>query len=214
MSDLSAKIRRLFLLASELIGDLWNHEGCFESSQMSVEDFVKFVEDAHCLKITFKRVKVQTNSVLGHIERYDEGKLVVIYTVSNLDPYEQRLVEVKEICQVVLDEKSDWSCDGIDTLQRISNPIDLDMSSPENIALLSERLALILAYELLYPIENRVKDIQRISDGIMIEEDLADELKIPIEVVRNLLAPHMIKWSQHWWVDITSTSNAQMPAPT
>jgi hypothetical protein len=150
-------VKALFTAAAELNAALWMD--CIDPAAMSVDEFKDLVATRTGYEINFNLVDVETETefVHGHIERYDAEKRAEIYIVRTVDRRQRRQVAVKELCQLVLDLKEDWSTDGEDTLSRLVTP-QIELGSPENFAFRSEFLAEFLSWELLYPHEFRKSD--------------------------------------------------------
>ena len=190
-----AATQRMFEAAERLNKELWGF--AVDSEGMSVLDFKLIVERETGLPVRFFEAHVENSHVIGCFVRKNDG--IYIYVSSNLGPSEKRFVEVKELCQAVLDIQADWSTDGSRTLESLANPLPFGADYNTNRPWFSEKLAELLAGELLYPIETRRKDLIQLSDGAVQESDLVDRLRIPRHRVRYLLSDSIVTWSQKWW---------------
>lgn len=111
--------------------------------------------------------------------------------MKNWTPRQKRLVAVKELCHIAIDTEEDFSTAAIDTLERMLSP-GLDKDAPENLAFRSGILAELVAWELLYPFENRAGDKDAIQEGTESVANIAKRYQIPEDVVEMVLrTPYM-----------------------
>lgn len=188
---------RMFEAAETLTHLLWSADPAVDPEKMSVKQFKKLVEKEIGFAIAFNKLKVQTDTILGTLERTGETSIAV-YVAPNLPPFDQRWVEVKELCQAYLGEKADFTMDARDTLSRLDASFQLGTleDKTEHRPYFSELLAYGLAGELLYPFEKRRTDIARVASGNVSVDDISEGLNVPRMLVDRLLNPAAHAWWQ------------------
>lgn len=156
---------------------------------LRVMDLHHVVGEIYGLKIEMLKVDFAADHLKGKVERYNDGRARVLVRADLSEP-EQRIVAIKELCHLLLDEEDDWSADGPSTLdallaesvemlatgQGVSNP-----SSP----LHSELMAMLAATELAYPPEYRESDRQKIADNEATTSSIALEHDVPAYVIEH-----------------------------
>ncbi len=190
------KLVLVFEVARKINEALWL--GCVDSRHMSIDELQDHISETFDVKIDLALVDVENDHVLGFIERYDGGRRARVYLVKNISPRQKRLVAVKELCHVAIDLDEDFSTDAIDTLERMVT-VGLDPDAPENLAVRSEHLAEMVAWELLYPYEHREEDKNAIAAGTETVASLAQRYQIPEDVIEMVLrAPYMEMCKKYW----------------
>lgn len=194
------KLRAAFEAAEEINASLWG--AAIDSQYLSVDEFHDHVRDKFGVDVKIKVVDVETTHVFGFIERYKDGS-ATIYIVKNIPPRWKRLVGTKELCQVVIDRREDFSADGQDTLRRLfTSAVSIDLDSPENVALLSEYVAEVVAWELLYPHEARRKDKAEIEAERLTLGDVASRLRLPVDIVASILSEPYLGMCDKYWAEV------------
>jgi hypothetical protein len=193
--EFDSQIMRVLEAAFTLNAALWECEEAIASEFMSVKQFKGIVEAQLGVKISMNRLKVHGDHVRGAIEMIP-GQPIGVYVVANLSPFDERWVEIKELCQAYLDVLEDYSMKGRDTLSRLDANFQLGSSQDraEHRAYFSELLAYALAGELLYPIDLRRKDLKRLENGETSIDAIADRLNVPRMLVDRLLNPAAHAW--------------------
>ncbi len=193
MATTHEKLFKMFEAARRLNEALWL--SAIDSTYMSVEELAECITKEFGVEISFYYVDVENEHVYAHIERYDNGKTCRIYVVKNIPERFKHPVIAKELCQIVLDDESDWQPDGKDTLQRFAMGAPMEWDAAENAGYRSDILAERLSWELLYPLEMRRKDIEtKIPHDI-----IAQRVRLPVQIVDPLLTPAYMSWCESWW---------------
>jgi hypothetical protein len=194
------KLKAAFEAAEQINASLWH--SAVDPQYMSVDEFHEHVTEHHGVAATIKVVDVETEHVFGFIERYNDGT-TTIYIVKNLSLRWKRVVGTKELCQIVVDRQEDFSPDGQDTIQRLfASAVAIDLYAPENAALLSEYVAEVVAWELLYPHELRRADKARIDAGEITIADVATRLRLPSDIVSVVLSPPYLALCDKYWAEV------------
>lgn len=155
---------------------------------LSVMDLHYVVEQVYGLSIEMKDVDFQAVYLRGHVERYPNKAFIRVR--ANLSEYDKRLVTVKELSHLIVDEKDDWSGDAVATLEGlIEESRAIVALEHKKVAshLESEGLALLAAVELLYPWEYRQADQARIDADEATLSSIALEHQVPAYVVDEAL---------------------------
>lgn len=159
-----------------------------QSLELSVMDLHYVVEQVYGLKIEMREVSFQAVYLSGKVERYADNRARVLVRANLVDTV-KRLVAVKELCHLVLDEQDDWSTDGPAMLEAII--ADSQASLPAKHGFLtpieSEALALFAAGELMYPAEFRDADAAKLAAGTTTVSAIALQHEVPPFVVEQAL---------------------------
>lgn len=130
---------------------------------ISIEDLQRIIEQMYDLKIEKRLVPFEGQFIRGMMERWPDK--IVVSVRSQQEPDWMRFTATKEMCHCVIDEKEDWSTDGVETLTDLLNE---QLVANENMAanaIQSEIFAELAAIELLYPIECREADRAALADN-------------------------------------------------
>lgn len=190
------KLALVFEVAKKINHALWM--GGVDSQFMSVDELLEHISATYDVQIDLAVVDVENDHVLGFIERYEGGRRARVYLVKNMGPRQKRLVAVKELCHVAIDIQEDFSTDALDTLERMVT-VGFDPDAPENAAVRSERLAEMVAWELLYPHENRRADRDALTRHEITIGSLAQRYQVPEHVVEMVLrSPYLDMCDKYW----------------
>lgn len=134
---------------------------------LRVMDLHYVVEQVYGLRIAMLDVDFPAVYLRGKVERYND-KTARVLVRSALSLTEKRLVTVKELCHLVIDEEDDWSNNGVAMLDDLIEESRAFMNGAVGAEkpatpLQSEALALLAAGELLYPAEFREADTAKIA---------------------------------------------------
>lgn len=157
--------------------------------ELSVMDLHYVVGKVYGLEIEMREVSFQAVYLRGKVERYQDNRARVLVR-SNLTDTEKRLVAVKELCHLALDEKDDWSTDGAAMLEAILSDSQGDSIPATHVLLTpieSEALALLAAGELMYPADFREADAAKIAAGEMTVSAIALQHEVPPFIVEQAL---------------------------
>jgi hypothetical protein len=178
---------------------------------MSVDEFKDYVSQKCGVSITLRTVDAETGHVYGFVERYDDGKSAIINIVKNIPDRFKPAVATKELCQILFDVREDWQTNAGDTLARLVIP-NTEPDAPENIAVRSENLAEQLSWELLYPIELRRADLEKIAEKTLTIAGVAARVRLPVQIVSLLLSAPYMEWCGKWWTVTVDAINRESKA--
>ncbi|MDX3885558.1 MAG: hypothetical protein QHC65_14145 [Sphingomonas sp.] len=170
---------------------------------LRVMDLAWVVGDVYDLQINMLEVDFHGEHLKGMCERYGNNTARV-FVRANLSLAEKRLVAVKEICHLFLDEEDDWSTVGAETIEGLLTDITLQAQNGEGLAkpprpLVSESLALLAAHELVYPRMYRDADFEKLAKGTATTASVALQHEIPPYVVGYCYRHHEVidaVWAQ------------------
>lgn len=203
------KLALVFEVARKINEALWM--GGVDPQYMSIDELQDHICDSFGVEIDLAVVDVENDHVLGFIERYEGGRRARVYLVKNMGPRQKRLVAVKELCHIAIDVEEDYSTNAIDTLERMVT-VGLDKDAPENLAVRSEHLAEMVAWELLYPFENRQKDKEAMVAGQTTKAALAQQYKIPEHVIEMVLRTPYLDMCEKYWRKVHEDNQARIRA--
>jgi Zn-dependent peptidase ImmA (M78 family) len=134
--------------------------------------------------------------------RYSDGRALILVRL-NLPDAEKRFCVVKELCNLFLDEKEDWSTNAYQTIDGLIRIFGLTTEQsrshvPENDVLVCEQLAELAAAELLYPFQYRHNDMADLEAGLTTVAKLALSYDVPVRVIRLALNPTNLALSKKY----------------
>ena len=129
-----------------------------KTNVLSIEDLYRVVGNMYQLRITKTQVPFEGNFLRGLMERY-EASIKIRIRMNQTDDW-KRFTAVKELCHVIIDEKEDWSTDGVTTIKDLLMEYFLGDGEEAKRASQSEMMAEMAAVELLYPYECRASDLR------------------------------------------------------
>lgn len=190
------KLEVVFECARKINNALWMSG--IDSQYVRIDQLRAHIAETYGVEIDLEVVDVENDHVLGFIERYEGGRRARVYLVKNMGPRQKRLVATKELCHIAIDSEEDFSTDAMDTLERMVT-FGLDQDAPENAAVRSEVLAELVAWELLYPHENRRADKDGVLRGDIQLSTLAQRYQIPEHAIEMILrAPYLEMCDKYW----------------
>lgn len=145
-----------------------------------MDDLVWVVQDAYGISIEIFDVDFEATHLRGYLERGE--KAASIYIREDQSDFYKRLTITKELVHIVMDEKEDWSVDALTTLDgliisHVLGEEDDNTDEPDGV-IVSERLAVVGAAEILFPREIRAASKKEVDEGKTIKA-IASELEIP-----------------------------------
>ncbi len=153
---------------------------------VSIEDLIWVVSDMYDLKIEVLKVSAKAQSLRGVLLRYEE-KPSQILVRADLDEFRKRFVIVKELAHLIIDQKEDWSPDGVKIIDDLFKLFELENgganAEEHSIRVVSEQVAEIVATELLYPAEFRNGNEQDLISGKTSFAKLEIQYAIPASVI-------------------------------
>ena len=192
---LFSKMLQVFVLARRVNHYYWLHTDAHGADEsVSVENLQKIIGRLAQLRIRKLLVDFEGTSLRGNVERYEDR--VEIHVRKSLSDSWRRFTVVKELCHLLLDGEEDWSVDVVTTIADLL--AFSGFSGEETAEIRSEKLAEIMALELIYPIEDRRPDLASIADGKKISE-IAASRKIPaIWIERGLNEDYLAACEGTW----------------
>jgi len=190
MSNLALKIVKCFALVRQINHFYWIHTESDENNgHVSIENIETVIERIIRLPISKFTVNKETRHTLGSFHRFEDR--IEIYVRKELDPLVERFVVVKELCHAIMDESEEYSTDAVQTireLKKLKMPyINLE-GAP--LATRSEKLAEVMAVELIYPVEYRAADLSARTNGEPLAS-IAARRGVPPFIVEYALGEHM-----------------------
>lgn len=156
---------------------------------LSVMDLAYVIGEVYSLTIEMTVVDFRAEHLKGNLERYADGRARVLVR-ADLNEAEKRLVAVKELCHLIIDEEDDWSADGtatIDEYLKMESTVGDDNQPLAGSAIHSELMAMMAATELVYPTEYRDADADKMGKGGATLASIALEHEVPAYVVRHAI---------------------------
>lgn len=136
-------------------------------NELSYETLADTIADMYRLDISIYVVEAAGNLVAGNVERYADGRAIILAKAQQSEPM-LRLVIVKELCHLMIDEEDDWSVDGLATIREMKVEFDLARANGDGVVnpsrtQMSEYLAMISAVALMYPCEYHKGDSEKVA---------------------------------------------------
>jgi len=100
-----------------------------DRAKLSVEDLQWAIQDMYSVKIEKREVAFEGEFVRGLMERY-EGRARILIRKNQEEDW-IRFASIKELCQVAISEKEDWSVEGTKTLDALLYEVYLDKHGDE-----------------------------------------------------------------------------------
>jgi len=170
------------------------HTEADENRAVSIENLHRVFACLAGIHIRKLLVDFEGGSLRGNVERYEDH--AIIHVRLSQSDYWQRFTVVKELCHVLLDEKEDWSTDVVETISGLLAFTGLN--GEESAPIRSEKLAEVMALELVYPLEYRAEDRAYIEAGGKVTE-VSDNRKVPPLWVERALKPHYMEMCEEAW---------------
>jgi Zn-dependent peptidase ImmA (M78 family) len=165
-SDFTLRVIQSFEKAKLVNHYYWQHTDGDDGAMIRVENLQMVIERITRLKVEKRLVQFEGNNVRGNYERYDDR---IIINIRDGQPLEWvRYTITKELCHALNDLPEEFSPDPAETIKELVKYAALALEDGVSSALKSERLAEIIALELIYPIEFREADIASVEGGASI----------------------------------------------
>lgn len=185
-----------------------------DRAKLSIEDLQWAIGDMYAIAIEKIEVAFEGSFVRGMMERYEKRARILIRKDQEEDWI--RFACVKELCQVAISEKEDWSVEGASTLEALLYEVYLDRHGdeeetskpPKKMAahpIQSEKLAEIAAIELMYPFKYRAVDIDAVAANKITHRALAVHFHAPEFVIGTALSAGHHKIATQMWKKISET---------
>ncbi len=152
---------------------------------VSIDDLVWVVGQFAGVEIAQHEVSFDSVHLSGAFQLYRDGT-AKIYVRSSLPNNEKRVVAVKELAHLIIDGDDARSPRGVETIRSLVAPT-FPPNGEVGPVRMSERLAMLIAVELLYPYEYRREDQRQIMEGTQTEASLAMHYEIPSYIVGQTL---------------------------
>jgi Zn-dependent peptidase ImmA (M78 family) len=171
---------------------------------ISVDDVKYVISDMYSLKIGIQEVMYEGTFLRSIVERYNNNH-ALIYVKHDLANDLKRFSATKELMHLAIDEKEDWSTDGVETVS--SYLVEMSLST-ENGKMAkngaqSEALAEVAAIEILYPYRFRDVDREKVAAQPNALSRLALEYEIPKFIVGRALSNSHCTLADKFWKLVT-----------
>lgn len=173
-----------------------------DRAKLSIEDFKWTISDMYGLEIIIKEVAFEGEHLRGMVERYAHRARILLRADQPEDWL--RFIAAKELCQLAIDEKEDWSPKGHETIIGMLFEASLDSGIEEERKIAdrkvqSEKLAEIAAIEMMYPFEYRDNDLMLLREAKTTLRTLALHFHTPEYVVGTALHPGWMNIAKFGW---------------
>lgn len=206
--NLITKMLLVFIWARRVNHHYWMHTEADDDGAVSIENIQRVVSRLAGIYIRKLAVDFEGSSLRGNVERYPDH--IVIHVRANQSEFWQRFTVVKELCHVLLDEKEDWSTDVVDTISGLLAFAGFNGDEPPPIR--SEKLAEIMALELVYPLEFRAEDRAFLAAGGKVAE-VAEKRKVPPLWVERALSESYLEMCQATWKILSNEPSEEGDLP-
>lgn len=159
MTPVQEKILQCFVIARRVIHYYWVHTGADEhSGRLSIENLHHIVERLIRLPIQKLRVfSTDTTTVRGSYERYSDH--IKIYIRDGQGELWERFTIVKELSHALAEQSHEYSVNVLTIVKELKQFDGLLLKIDEmSAASLSEKMAELIALEIIYPVEFRLPD--------------------------------------------------------
>jgi hypothetical protein len=191
------KIVKCFMLAKKVNHYYWLHtpDG---SPRPKIENIERVVEAMTGLKIEKKEVETHGSIIRGLTERYDDRALILIRSDQPLEW--KKYTAVKEYCHLVYDSQDEFEPNPLETLDQLVMRRGLDLDEAVSPAIISERIAELMALEIIYPLEVRAEDAAALkSGGSKVMDDLVKLRHVPAVHIESAVREAYIESCQALW---------------
>lgn len=180
------------------VNDLyWAHTTADADGRVSVENLEKAVTLITGLRVEKYIVTFKAEAVRGAFERYPDH--VKIFVRSDQSAVWIRFTVVKELCHALCDIPETYSVEPVRTIQGLLDHTDFVPGEHVDGEVQSERIAELMAMELLYPFEIRDGDIKAKDAGLETVRSLSEKRGIPSVWVERALEPVFTKFAHTMW---------------
>ena len=175
----SEEVERVFRKVAQVRAHLPSMQAGHPDTELDFNLLADAIADMYQLKIEINEVASKGRYVAGMVERYADGRAVILARSQQSDDM-FRLVVVKELCHLMIDEQDDWSGDGLLTIREMKIEFDVAKKDGNGVAdpsrtQMSEYLALIAAIALMYPCEMHAADAEKLA------QDTATVAKVALD---------------------------------
>jgi Zn-dependent peptidase ImmA (M78 family) len=193
MADFTLRIIQSFEKAKLINHYYWMYTPDGNQDRIRVENIQHIVERLTKLKVEKRAVQFEGGIVRGNYERHSDH---IVINIRSGQPIEWvRYTITKELCHAVNDLPEEFSPQAEHTIRGLLQYAGVAMEDTASPALQSERLAELIAIELLYPIEFREEDIK---SGASVREIVARR-GIPSSIIQRCHIPSHLDACKHFW---------------
>lgn len=202
----TAKILETFRKVKQIQEHMQKYCIAPDRAKLSIEDLQRVIEDMYDLKIEKREVAFEGSFVRGIVERYADRARILIR--KNQEEDWLRFTAVKELCQIAISEKEDWSVDGTKTLENILYEAHLDKltggeRSPTDPVpphpTQSEKLAEMAAIELMYPYVYRPADLEALAANKTTHRAISVHFRAPEYAIGWALSERYHEMATEFW---------------
>ena len=158
-----------------------------DSHTVSIDDLTSAITRMYDCPITRSEIRgLPVRHVDSFLLRYEKHCEIIVNR--SLPDADFRFACTKELSHILLDEREDWSTDGVRTIETLvqDNELEifLDGKHEPDAGMVWEHLALFAAAEFLYPRFQLRKDHEDLIKGTISIEDIAKKRRLPISRVK------------------------------
>lgn len=201
------RIIKAFVLAKSVNHYYWLHAPA-EDQNVRIENLARVVAMMSGLRIEKRLVPTGGGIIRGLTERYPDRAVILVRKEQPL--VWQRYTTIKELCHIVYDGDGDFEPDPTKTLEQLVMRRSLDLDEEGSPALMSERLAEIMALELAYPLEFRRVDVAAIRNGSTVD-DLVALRDVPAVHIERALGEQYIEACEGVWQSLAEVPIKPLP---
>jgi Zn-dependent peptidase ImmA (M78 family) len=213
MSDYVTMMIRRFKLARVVNHYYFMHTSGDDDRGLSVDNIENIVHRVTGLPIETILVRKASTIIRSKYVRWSDGALIMIS--AGQEPYWERFCRVKELCHILCDRPEEFQPSVNAALRDLLEPSHTIWSMIKNGSASSqvEKLAEIIAVELVYPIEFRRDDRKLLDNGSTTIMEIAENRGVPPVHVQHGTDPALLKAMTELWETINSEGDRIEPLP-
>ncbi len=202
-----AVFRKVELIREEYHAKVLNGD----QAMLSIESLRWVLESMYQRRILTSLVPFEGEFIRGMVERWKDR--LQIYVRANQPRDWLRFTAVKEMCHAFIDEPADWSTEGVKTLDGVLVEYRLTEGAVAPRTAQSEIFAELAAIELLYPYDDRVRDLAKLAapNADLSITKIANYYGIPTAMVSRALASGHHTFSTRIWNELGRANALEWP---
>lgn len=194
------KLIDAFYLAKKVNHYYWMHTDGDDpiDGSVSIENILKIISLMSEKTISKKEIEYTGKFTRAFVDRYAER--AEVYIIDNQDENWKRVAAVKEYCHILLDGDDDFEANPRNTIRHIKEGTGF-LDEHSSAVLDSEKLAEMIAIELVYPLELREPDRIELQDETneCTVNTLVDRRKVPARYIEIGTSENHIQGCREVW---------------
>jgi len=174
-------------------------EGDGPNDRVRIENLQKVIELMTGKPIFKRAVPINGSIIRGLTERYDDRFEITIRSTQSIAW--QKFTTVKEFSHIVADSESAFEADPNVSISQLVARNGILISKEMSPALLSEGIAEVTALELIYPLELRAIDAEKLKSGKSVL-DIEEERHVPPHFIQMATRPDYIESCKQIWKNL------------